>query len=74
MPASSVSTFCVSRSVAGRVEFSGMVMLIGNVGLEDWSSRFTRSSGIRAIEAKKNAAAAPSVIRRWSVAHRMTGT
>ena len=56
------------------MEFAGIVMLIGNVGLEDWSSRFTRKSGIRAIDAAKKAAAAPMVSSRWLVAHRIVGT
>src|SRR5712664_4682326 len=68
------STFWVSASVSERVEFTGIVIEIGNVGLEDWSRRFTRKSGIRAIEAAKKAAAAPSVSRRWPVAHWITGT
>ena len=68
------STFCVSESVSESVEFTGIVMLIGKVGLEDWSSRFTRRSGMSAIEAMKNATAAPSVTKRWLVAHWITGT
>ena len=73
-PAIRASTFWVSASVSRRVEFSGMVMLMGKVGLDDWSSRLTRSNGIKAIEAAKNAAAAPSVMSRWAVAQRIVGT
>src|SRR6202165_1861029 len=72
LPAMRASTFWVSESVSDSVEFTGIVIAIGKVGLEDWSSRFTRKRGIRAIEATKKAAAAPRVSRRWLVAHWIT--
>ena len=62
MPGSRFSTFCVSASVSASVEFSGMVIAIGNCGLDDWSRRLTRSRGISAID--------PA----WLVAHRIVGT
>src|ERR1700674_1607092 len=68
-PAMRSSTFCASESVWESVEFTGIVIATGNVGLEDWSSRFTRKRGISAIEAGKKAAAAPSVSRRWPGPH-----
>ena len=68
------SIFCVSESVSESVEFTGIEIATGKVGLEDWSSRFTRRKGMSAIDAMKNAAAAPSVTRRWLVAHWITGT
>ncbi len=73
-PDTSDSTFWVSASVSVSVEFSGIVMVIGNVGLEDWSRRLTRKRGIRAIDAAKKAAAAPIVRSLWLVAQRIVGT
>ena len=74
MPLINASTFCVSTSVCGSVEFSGIVIETGNSGLEDWSSRFTRRRGMSAIEPAKTSPAAPSASQRWTVAQRTTGT
>jgi hypothetical protein len=73
-PPRNPSTFCVSASVSASVELSGIVIAIGNCGLDDWSSRLTRRNGISAIDPPKIKAAMPSVSRRCPVAQRIVGT
>lgn len=64
MPFIRFSTFWVSVSVWTRVELAGIVIATGKLGLDDWSSRFTLSSGRRAREPMKNAPVASRVSRR----------